>query len=140
MGILNEVCDHRQIEFCPYLVSGIHSKPVFGCDPIVLDADRADQFIQLIQDTQWKQVIESDLQSLCEKKDGTQLLTACVDIRDFYQIIDTYSDVFKPYYELIQQWYQAGFNEVVIHFIREHQQTFEEKLERYTPIQNKESL
>lgn len=108
------------VEFCPYVVRGVHSKPLSDLDETHLDQQESDAFIAFLRESKWGSALEKDfnLQSVCERSDGTGLLSAFVPVGAFVDMLTEAGTNFKPVLLKARKWAAIGeCNEVIVHFV-----------------------
>jgi hypothetical protein len=118
MAKMNDVSSN--VEFYPYVVRGAHGSPLENSGPNNLDKQQSDAFIAFLKASRWGHAVENDfdLQGLCERIDGTKLLSAMVPIDRFIDMLTDAGDEFEAALLTANEWGSATeCNEVIIHFV-----------------------
>ncbi|MCS6271831.1 hypothetical protein G3489_19340 [Shewanella baltica] len=115
MATINDVRLDKPVEFLGYLVEGVHSRPVDGCE-YVMSADDAQTFADSLKEKNEQLLIEETLQGLCERTDGTKLKTAFPTMSDFKAVVTNLESFPRALLDLLPVWESKGVNEVTISF------------------------
>ena len=122
MPTMNDI--KSNVEFAPYVTKGIHSKWVENAEPINLSKEKSDAFIVFLNGSPWVDAInkEFDLQDLCQRVDGTRLLSAMVPAERFIEMMLQAGETFAPIVTQANKWHKTTeFNKMVIHFEAKNQ-------------------
>lgn len=120
MATVNDV--QGDIEIIAYVVKGIHGSPASisgGPSEFKIKGQDAADFINFLKGSRWGDALdkEFDLQGLCQKVDGTKLLSAMVPPERAVEMFSEAGNQFITALDKLQKWHFGGeCDEVVIHF------------------------
>lgn len=116
MAKLSDVHHDKRIDVEPCVLNGIHARPLIN-ERIVLDADQGKALIDYFIATDQQRIIEKSLQGLCERADGTQLLSAFPSISEFKHAVSSLDkNMFAELFASLPPWELAGCSEIMLHF------------------------
>lgn len=115
MATIDDVRLDRTVEFFGYVLDGVHSIPIDGCE-YEMSAEDAQAFIDTLKRKNELQIIEETLQGMCERKDGTKLKTAFPTMSQFKTVVTDLKSFPRALFDLLPVWESKGVNEIIIHF------------------------
>ena len=115
MATIKDVRMDRPIEFVPYIVEGIHGRPI-DTTSLVLSVAESCLLIDSLTDAGQLSVVEESLQGLCERNDGTKLKTALPTLEELSLALTKIDSTPLALSNSLFEWEKLGCNEVLIHF------------------------
>ncbi len=117
MATLDNVLNDQPIEFSAYETKGVHSRPVGWLPDIEIEGDLSKAFTNFLALSSWGGILETELQGLCTKSDGTELLTTVLPVKMFHQMMDEAGEPFRAIAKEAHFWCSdIHCNQVMIHF------------------------
>lgn len=122
MTTINDINLTSVIEIEPAIKAGGHSKIQRNFSNILIKNNETPLFVDYLnQNEKAKSLISNSLQSLCERENGTKLITSSSTPDEFIEAFSSLEGKLDRVAKIIEAWRNRGINEVYIHFVDKRQ-------------------
>lgn len=106
------------VEFTPYQKNGSFSTYIKNVDSYFMKPEDTKKFISELNEKGFLELIEESLQSLAQRSDGTQLLTAMPSLSEVKAVFSELQNIPIELLSLLTEWEALGCNELDISFVK----------------------
>ena len=106
------------VEFMPYQKNGSFSTYIKNVESYFMQPDDTKNFISELKEKGFLELIEESLQSLAQRSDGTQLLTAMPSLSEVKAVFSELQSIPIELLSLLTEWEALGCNELDISFVK----------------------